>query len=360
MMKPGYTLAEITRLEDLERIEPEWRALWARDPRATPFQSPDWLLPWTRRLWGGGKLYVLEIRRDSQLISVAPLFVWGVERMHLSFLGSGISDYLGMTCDPESAADAASLALRWISENRGNWDICDLQELRDDAALLEAASREKSELHILPCSICPVAPLPATMEDYLAALDGKFRHNLHSAGRRLEAAGKVEFVSSGDHNWSELLDHLFRLHATRWHDKNRSGMLSSESLQLFHHDVAGRFWEGVILRMYGLLVDGACIAVQYNFISKRRAYAYLSGFDTAWKRVSPGSLLLAHSIRHAIREGAREFDFLRKPEPFKYSWGAKDENTRRLVAIRGAAQGSLTLEDADAAVPLENRILDLV
>jgi CelD/BcsL family acetyltransferase involved in cellulose biosynthesis len=36
-------------------------------------------------------------------------------------------------------------------------------------------------------------------------------------------------------------------------------------------------------------------------------------------------------VAEGIREGVRTFDFLRKPEPFKYLWGAQDQVNFRLV-----------------------------
>ncbi len=47
------TSAEIGIVNDeaaLSALEPEWRELWERDPAATPFQSPAWLVPWVRYL----------------------------------------------------------------------------------------------------------------------------------------------------------------------------------------------------------------------------------------------------------------------------------------------------------------------
>ena len=48
----------VSQLDKLETLREEWRELWTRDPRASVFQSPDWLLPWTRYLWNGGRNFV--------------------------------------------------------------------------------------------------------------------------------------------------------------------------------------------------------------------------------------------------------------------------------------------------------------
>ncbi len=83
--------------------------------------------------------------------------------------------------------------------------------------------------------------------------------------------------------------------------------------------------------MYGLAAGAQIIAVQYNLAAKGRVFAYQSGFDPAWARTSPGAVLLAHSIREAVSEGAKEFDFLRHPEEFKYAWGAANRPNYRIL-----------------------------
>ena len=44
-----------------------------------------------------------------------------------------------------------------------------------------------------------------------------------------------------------------------------------------------------------------------------------------------GGLISSYTMEEAAREGARVFDFLRKPEPYKYAWGARDQINRRLT-----------------------------
>src|SRR5215469_12720482 len=50
----------------LEQLETEWRALWSAIPSATPFQSPDWILPWWRH-YGEGRLFSFACWSDDQL-----------------------------------------------------------------------------------------------------------------------------------------------------------------------------------------------------------------------------------------------------------------------------------------------------
>ena len=313
--------------EALERIAAEWRSIWIRDKTATPFQHPDWLIPWTRHLWSGGKLRVLAIRENTRLVAVVPFFLWGFgsNRVTLSALGSGISDYPDITCS-DSLTPTSELRENIRDWIRGDseWDICDFQDLRPSSLLFEDAARAEP-------TVCPVLSLENTIEAQLAQADANLRRSVRTAEKRLRATGRVEFVRADCHNCEALLDRLFELHTGRWLERGESGMFSTAALRTFHGEVVRRFSEAGTLRLYGLLVNGECIAVQYNFAAKGRVYAYQAGFDPAWAHSSPGTVVLAHSIEDAIRERAREFDFLRRAEDFKYAWGAHDTYVYHLV-----------------------------
>ncbi len=326
--------------EALEALEPAWRELWERDSAATPFEGPDWLLPWTRHLWGGGRLRALAVRRGRELVGLAPLFLWGYgtepETVCASWLGSGISDHMGMLAAPEFAAEAASRVLEWLAGARNEWRLCDLQEVRPDSPLLRAEIPPGFTARQAPCGVCPVLELPRAMEDLLASLDPKFRHNLRTAERRLRSGARVEVIRAGE-DAEPLVRELFRLHDLRWRERGEGGMLNSPRLECFHLEAARRMARSGALRLYGLRRDGETIAVQYNFQRGGRCFYYLSGFDPAHAHLSPGAVLLAETIRLAIEEGATEIDFLRQREEFKYRWGARDRVNRRLWIERRTA-----------------------
>lgn len=316
-------------VESLVALEPEWWTLWESDPRATPFQSPAWLLPWVRNLWGGGKIRSIAMRAGGRLVGLAPLFIWGPRgAATLSFLGSGITDYLDMLAAPGFENACAGAFLEQIDAMSGEWLTCDLQELRTGSPLLRSRPGAYGFAHASrdECGVCLVTELPVSIEEFMGARDAKFRTDLRRAESRLRSNGALE-IQSGQH----LLDALFRLHAARWKERSEDGMLSTDALQRFHGEVARLLSERCLLRLSGLFLNGRCIAVQYNMRAKGTVYAYLSGFDPEWSKYSPGAVLLKHSIAESIREGATAFDFLRNREPFKYLWGATEAPNHKLV-----------------------------
>jgi CelD/BcsL family acetyltransferase involved in cellulose biosynthesis len=336
----SLSIATVESLAGLRALEPEWRDLWQRDPAATPFHGPDWLIPWTQYLWGGGRLRVLAVRDCNQLIAVAPFFLWGYGRrpeiIRLSFLGTGITDHLGITVDPNHDVDAARAILDYLFNLRDGWHVCDLQELRPGCPLLRADLPRGLAAQDSPCGVCPVITLPKSWDDLVAGLDAKFRRNLHVAENRLRH-DRAEFALVAPNEVEDAVRELIRLHEARWQQRREIGMLATAALHNFHREAAARLARLGIVRLYTLRVAGETIAVQYNLRRGSRVFAYLSGFDPAHRRDSPGAALLAHSIRCAIEEGASHFDFLRNREEFKYEWGARDRVNRKLIVSHSAA-----------------------
>jgi CelD/BcsL family acetyltransferase involved in cellulose biosynthesis len=314
----------IDTVDGLDALEPEWKSVWAADPSATPFQSPEWLIPWTRTLWGGGRLCVLALKEDDRLVALAPFFLWGYGQrpLTLSLLGAGISDYLDMIALPEAAHAAAEAVLDWI-DAFPEWELCDFQDLRPGSRLLLG---DRTEF-----TVCPVLTLADSMTTQLAAADPHLRRSIRQAEKRLQSAGRVEFIRGDAQDCDALLDRLFELHTGRWQQRGEAGMFSTSKLREFHRSAAARLAAAGMLRLFGLAVEGEVIAVQYNFAAKDRVYAYQAGFDPAWGKLSPGSVLLAHSIEDAIADGAREFEFLRQREDFKYAWGAVETHIYRVI-----------------------------
>src|SRR5205823_1558429 len=116
------------------------------------------------------------------------------------------------------------------------------------------------------------------------------------------------------------MEALFRLHQRRWRGRGLPGQFASGRVRAFHREVAQQCATRGWLRLHTLRLDGRIQAVLYCFHYGGGGYYYLGGFEPELARYSPGTVLTAHAIRSAIDEGAREFDFVRGDEPYKYVW----------------------------------------
>ncbi len=124
-------------------------------------------------------------------------------------------------------------------------------------------------------------------------------------------------------------DTLLRLHNRSWTDRGGSKAVDHDKLESFHRESARSFLTVGLLRLHVLKLSSRPIAALYGFQARKRVYYYLAGFDHNFSKLSLGAILIAHAIEQSIASGAKEFDFLRGQEAYKYQWGAKDQRTCR-------------------------------
>jgi CelD/BcsL family acetyltransferase involved in cellulose biosynthesis len=319
-----------------EGLRAEWSALWDRCPSATPFQSPEWLLAWWRHLGAGAEPWIVALRREGRLMALAPFYRWthpesGVRQLTLA--GNGITDRLDLLADP-AFPDAGARILEHLARSE-EWDTADFRDLPSSSTLLASAPPSLHAIVEDEDEPCPVLALPADEAGLADAVDSaRLLPNLRQARRRAEKMGSVEAAAAGEAELAETLDALFRLHAARWRLRGEGGVLDDGAVRRTLADAAAGFLARGWLRLYALRVGGRTAAVQLGWSARGRAYYYIGGWDPDFAKLSPGGLLVEHAVREAVREGAREFDFLRGRESYKYLWGARDRPQHRL-RLRG-------------------------
>jgi CelD/BcsL family acetyltransferase involved in cellulose biosynthesis len=332
---PALEIEEVTTTEALEKLRPEWSALWARCPTSTLFQSPEWLIPWWRHI-GEGELWTLALRQAGRLVGLAPLYIYvkpSSSEREVFLVGIATTDYLDALFDQEFASCGAAAVFAHLDAARHRWDVCDLHQLRPQSPLLGAAIPAGWHEEVTSQEPCLFLTLPATVDELPGLVSRRLRKTLGYYWRRAQKIGPVCVESVNEKNLDELLGALFRLHRARWSSLGLAGMLAEEAVQQAHRETAAAFLSLGVLRLYGLRLADRIVASLYGFTystaGTKQAYYYLSGFDPSFERLSLGTLAVDHAVRQAIQEGAAEFDFLRGREAYKYHWRPKERLTYR-------------------------------
>lgn len=314
-----------TRLESadaLERLRSEWSALWARDPHATPFQSPAWLIPWWN-CFAPGQLWTTALWDADSLCALAPLYLEEGETRRLLPVGISLSDHLDLLAQDDEAAHAMFEAVL----DDMPCDRLDLEDLMPQAHGLRIACAEEWRAEVAPAKPCPTLMLGAAWDSHVPGRKRRqWRRAMRAAQRRADMR-----VTSGLEDCNRFLDDLFRLHAMRWQDRGEAGVLADERVQRFHRTALPGLVAAGLARLYLLHLDGRIAGAYYGLSTGQCAYAYIGGFDPEFSEESPGTILIGHALAQAQAEGARSFDFLRGAEDYKYAWGAQDVfNARRI------------------------------
>jgi len=250
----------------------------------------------------------------------------------LLLLGSGNSDYLDVLIRPNCETEALQSISQWLDSSHADWDVAEFLQLQQESPLLRLAPPIGFGGEVTVHEVCPVLSLPTAPQDHWQFFDRPCFKKLDYYWRRAAKQGILEVLRGGIQSIEEVLEALFRFEDQRWSERGGKSVLADPAIQRFHRVACYGLEAAGSLRLYVLKLEGRIIAVYYGFLYRDRACYYLGGFDSDFANLSPGKLLLAHAIEQAVREGAREFDFLRGQESYKYEWGAVDKPAYRWTA----------------------------
>jgi CelD/BcsL family acetyltransferase involved in cellulose biosynthesis len=324
LQSSSFQLELIRDPERLYAMEEEWSQLSREDLFATPFQSPEWLLPWWKH-FSEGELFVTAIREMGRLVALIPFYIYphgtGGERQ-LLLLGAGTSDYQdGLFADRQHHSPLSMVAECLLAHD-GLWDVAYLQQLRTGSPLLGLGDFIPHSQHYASatCSF-----LPAGRPNSLSA---KLMRNISYYRHRAEQQGKLEFLQATQETALSLFELLIRFHQDRWESRGEPGVLSDRRVQQHHREAIPLFQRRGLLRLHALQLNEEVIGVQYGLADpfhyqERKIYYYLSGFHSDFGHLSPGTLLLASALETAQQEGAIAVDLLRGEEQYKKLWNAE-------------------------------------
>ncbi len=312
-------LEVLTSEPDLAALVPDWRALWRSAPDASPFQSPEWLLGWWAQ-FGTDRPLLATLRREGRLLGVLPLYVLDEPPARkLLPIGVGLTDYFDALLAAEAPDEAAGALLRTALAHAPGVTECTLPALPPGSALRDAAADWPSSLQ--DSDPCPVLALPPAIPS------GKRRDIRQARHRAARAGGWTTEIATAS-SAAPMLEQLITLHTARW---DGAGVLAERPVLAFHRATVAGLVAAGLARLQVLRFGQRAAAAYYALLDRgQRILFYLSGFDAAYARESPGTLLLARMIEDAVDEGRRELHFLRGAEAYKYAWGGVD----RVNAVR--------------------------
>ncbi len=313
----------------LARLESEWRPLAERGGNI--FGTWEWAETWWRHFGKGGELRASVVPGKV----VLPLYVGrtGPFRL-LRFIGHGHADELGPVAAPEQR-DAAAAALREALDGDGYHLF-----LGED---LPSGWNSQLDAKVVERTSSPVLSLAGSWDDFLAGRSANFRQQMRKYERRLsrEHEAEIRLTIEPDRLAADL-DSLFALHRARW-----PGSPWFSDAEAFHRDFAALALERGWLRLWIVHLDGAPAAVWYGFRFAGIDSYYQGGRDPALTRERLGLVLTAHTVREALKDGCREYRFLRGDEEYKSRFADSDPGLETVARPNGvigrAALGLRTL-----------------
>jgi len=333
----------------MKRLALPWNDL----ARGVPFRRWEWLYSWWRHYGQGRTPFVLTVRdEDDALVGLAPWFVEDLRARGrvVRFLGSGevCSDHLSILTQEGREDDVAETLARWLTEAAAadaangtaghRWDLLELSgvDVHDEAVmrLIEHLRLRGNTIHRRGGPNCWRIELPDTWEQYLAMLSKSHRKQIRRVERRMEETGRIRLKTVDSRDDLQIgLDLLVDLHRRRRRSLGEKGCFSSQAFSGFVQETAERFLHDGYLRLCWVELDARPIAAELQIAGQDVTYAYQAGINPKFLDEEPGRLINIATIKRAIDEGHRGFDFLRGDEPYKAHWRAEPCKTVRYRVV---------------------------
>lgn len=335
----------------VDSLAADWDELVDRTG-ASPFVRPAWVDAWWRA-FGGGSLEIVSIRRDGALAGVVPLYR---RRGAVHSPTNWHTPEFAFVAEDAAALEAVARALFRPGRRRISLGFLNAGEPTLEACVAAAqASGYRTDLRTLERS--PYVAIEGEWEDYEGRVS---RHRLAEARRRrrrLEEQGELAVeVADGSERLDALLEEGFRVEASGWKAERGTAIASRPETRAFYVDVARWAAERGWLRLAFLRLDGRALAFQYLIEAGGSVYFLKGGYDTAYSKFAPGTLLAQATLARAFASGLRTYEFLGTEEPFKLEW---TDRVRERIGFEAFARSGPGIADWAAfayARPLAKRV----
>jgi CelD/BcsL family acetyltransferase involved in cellulose biosynthesis len=240
------------------------------------------------------------------------------------FICPSPTSHLDVVAAPADRDAVCEAMVGYLIGQRRVWDMLDLKGIVADSPFLAHLVARVRGRHLTRDTLkAPVIHFTGDWEAYQNSLDKKLRRNLRYFANRLEREypGRVSYVQVEDAAaLPEAVVGLTQLNRDRRHDLNAWSMFDDERAVCCSQELAEQGLARGWLRFYQLRVGDEIIAAMCCYRYGDTLYAEHTAFDPEWGLYSPGRLLAAHAIRHAVDEGARAFDWLAGTHAYKFQW----------------------------------------
>ncbi|WP_197442839.1 GNAT family N-acetyltransferase [Lignipirellula cremea] len=332
----------ITDDASLAGLAGEWDSL----TRDVPFRSFAWLSTWWKH-YHEGELFVLAVRDEQNtLIGLAP---WRRSRHAgrgkvLQFLGSGevCSDYLSLLTTSDTAEAATTAVASWLTRNNREWDVLELAGVSTSdcvaAKLVGNLVDNGNAVNRKEADNCWRIELPDNWDDYLAALSKSHRKQIRRLWKNAFESGRAQLhTASSPEELQRGMEILVDQHQRRRRSLGEPGCFASKAFSGFLHEAAERMFPTGQIELHWVEVEGRPVTAEIHLSGGGVSYAYQSGVDPDYLHEESGRLIMIATIRRAMEQGRRAFDFCRGDEPYKAHFRAEP---RPSVDLRIAADST--------------------
>lgn len=351
-------------VSDTNTVEAEWRAA-ERDWPVSVYQTFDWVDCWieTAALRQKIEPAIVILRSQERPIAILPL---GVERGPLRmarFLGGEHANIRMPLFDPAWSSvidrEAEAILLKRIAASMPGIDGLDFDAMPTHWKGARVPFSDHAAARPAKTDVGTMA-LDRDFKAVLAAHRGAKKTKKHRwQVNALAPVGGYRLVRAGSEAEAKaLLGQYLEQKAAWFRRQGIADSFAAPGVAAFFHALIERRWRSGVgtIELDAVEFDGAVHAILGSGTAQGRLSGYfLSVADDAWRRVSPGELLIYDVISASCERGVEAFDLGRGDERYKTSWLDQKEPHVRLL-LPHSAKGSIGIRLIRAYDSIERRL----
>ena len=345
----------ITTEAEFDALQADWERLHGSCDQAGLFNSWYWNRLWWQHYGDMGELYIVVIRVEGLACAIAPFYRCQTKAIKLlsvntlRFIGNGgdtSPDDLGIVYSRATEDTVLDILCRYLYKY-STVSRLQLYELTDDSPFVKKLVALADETGwckpLARYQYRQVDVLPASITAYEQSLSRNARKHRKRRRQRLQRAGEVQLTTCASiDDVRATFAELLRLHKLRRQSKGGSGSFQSERYCDFHLALMEEALLRNELRLSKLVVNGTIIGIEYAFLTNKVLLFFQTGFDPQYQHLSPGHLLMMHTIDLAIEEGAERMDLLKGDYEYKRSYARLTTTTINLDIWKNPVMASVS------------------
>lgn len=325
--------------DNISAIEDQWKKFHSYLGSAT--SSYDWTVTCAEHLLGDEQLHLVVAREQNEPIAIAPL------SKPASFLKplTQLCDELGEPNDFSYQDTNAAQAL--ANELAKAKTPLLLERMPRDSPMVTAIETAYAKSGLVVVRQEHSYPYIETADDgeqTFSKLSSRLRSDLRRAAKKAKAMGEPSFEIHAPttpealkYHWEKALT----VEAANWKGREGSALAKNKKLRSFFESYIQRAAKDGILRIAFMKIDDEAVAMQIALEVNQRFWLLKIGYDEAYKKCSPGMLLMEWTLRYAADQHLKSYEFLGKSSPWTARWSKNERENVRILVFPYSLRGML-------------------
>jgi hypothetical protein len=177
---------------------------------------------------------------------------------------------------------------------------------------LKSALAGRGAISIRPATATPTIALGPEWCEPESRFSSRRRSDFRRAARRAEEFGEVscEMLAPSPSEFDALFDEAIAVEAKSWKRAAGTAIASDPAKEAFFRRYLSAGCARGDARVAFLRIDGRVVAMQLAIEWSVRYWLYKIGYDEAYARCSPGTILMLHALRYAAERGLSGFELM--------------------------------------------------